>query len=42
MISSNLTWIDEYAPELKGKTLVTLSMEGCIHELTGDDGRLYT
>jgi len=36
MISSNLTWIDEYAPELKGKTLVTLSMEGCIHELTGD------
>lgn len=36
MISSNLTWIDEHAPELKGKTLVTLSMEGCIPELKGD------
>ncbi len=36
MISLNLTWIDEHAPELKGKTLVTLSMEGCIPELKGD------
>jgi glycogen debranching enzyme len=36
MISSNLTWIDEHAPELKTKTLVTLSMEGCIPELKGD------
>lgn len=36
MIRSNLTWIDEHIPELKEKILVTLSMEGCIPELTGD------
>ena len=36
MIRSNLTWIDEHIPELKNKTLVTLSMEGCIPELNGD------
>ncbi len=36
MISSNLKWVDEHAIELKDKTLVTLSMEGYIPELTGD------
>ena len=36
MISSNLTWIDEHAPELKDKILVTLSMEGYVPELKGD------
>ena len=33
---SKVKWIDEYAPELKGKILATLSMEGCIAELKGD------
>src|SRR4030042_5382094 len=36
MINANATWIDEHAPELKGKILATLSMEGCIPELKGD------
>ena len=36
MIRSNFTWIDEHIPELKNKILVTLSMEGCIPELSGD------
>jgi glycogen debranching enzyme/glycosidase len=36
MISSNLTWIDEHASELKGKILVTISMEGYVPELKGD------
>ena len=36
MIRSNVTWIDSYIPELKDRILVTLSMEGCIPELTGD------
>ena len=36
MIGPNVTWIDEHTPELKGKILATLSMEGCIAELTGD------
>ena len=36
MIKSNIEWIDEHAPELKGKILVTLSMEGYIPELKGD------
>ncbi|MEJ2649195.1 MAG: glycogen/starch synthase, partial [Sedimentisphaerales bacterium] len=36
MIRSNFTWIDEHIPELKSKILVTLSMEGCIPELSGD------
>jgi glycogen debranching enzyme/glycosidase len=36
MINSNIEWIDEHAPELKGKILVTLSMEGYIPELKGD------
>jgi glucan phosphorylase len=33
---SKVKWIDEYSNELKGKILVTLSMEGCIAELKGD------
>ncbi len=33
---SKITWIDEYLPDLSNKTLVTLSMEGCIPELKGD------
>jgi glycogen debranching enzyme/glycosidase len=36
MISSNLTWIDKHASELKGKILVTISMEGYVPELKGD------
>jgi glucan phosphorylase len=36
MINSNIAWIDEHTPELKGKILVTLSMEGYVPELTGD------
>ncbi|MGA2069855.1 MAG: glycogen/starch synthase [Sedimentisphaerales bacterium] len=36
MISSNVRWIDEHAPQLKGKILATLSIEGCIPELKGD------
>jgi predicted glycogen debranching enzyme len=36
MMNSNVTWIDQHAPQLKGKILVTLSMEGCIPELTDD------
>jgi glucan phosphorylase len=36
MIRANVTWIDEHIPELKGKILVTLSMEGCIPEMKGD------
>jgi glucan phosphorylase len=36
MSSSKNRWIDEHAPELKGKILATLSMEGCIPELKGD------
>ena len=36
MINANVTWIDEHVPELKGKILATLSMEGCIPELKGD------
>ena len=36
MIRSNITWLDEHASDLKGKILVTLSMEGCVPELRGD------
>ena len=36
MIKSNISWVEEHTPELKGKILVTLSMEGCIPELNGD------
>ena len=36
MNNSKIKWIDEHAPELKGKILATLSMEGCIPELKGD------
>ena len=36
MIRSSITWIDEHASDLRGKTLVTLSMEGCVPELKGD------
>ena len=36
MIGPNVTWIDEHTTELKGKILVTLSMEGYIPELKGD------
>jgi glycogen debranching enzyme/glycosidase len=36
MIGPNVTWIDEHTPELKGKILVTLSVEGYIPELNGD------
>ncbi|MGA2092940.1 MAG: glycogen/starch synthase [Sedimentisphaerales bacterium] len=36
MSNSKIRWIDEHAPELKGKILVTLSMEGFIPELKGD------
>jgi len=36
MIRPKVTWIDEHTPELKGKILATVSMEGCIAELTGD------
>jgi hypothetical protein len=36
MINSNVRWIDEHAPELKGKILATLSIEGFIPELKGD------
>jgi glycogen debranching enzyme/glycosidase len=36
MIRPNVTWIDEHTPELKGKILATLSVEGCIPELNGD------
>ncbi len=36
MIRPNISWVDEHTPELKGKILVTLSMEGCIPELQGD------
>ena len=36
MINSNTRWVDEHAPELKGKILATLSIEGCIPELKGD------
>ncbi len=36
MINSNIAWIDEHAPELKGKILVTLSMEGYVPELKGN------
>ncbi len=35
MRNSNGRWVDEHAPELKGKILATLSMEGCIPELKG-------
>jgi glucan phosphorylase len=34
--SSKVRWVDEHAPELKGRILATLSMEGCIPELKGD------
>ena len=36
MRNSNARWVDEHAPELKGKILATLSIEGCIPELKGD------
>ena len=36
MIRSSITWIDEHASDLRGKTLATLSMEGCVPELKGD------
>jgi glycogen debranching enzyme len=36
MIRPNVTWIDERAGDLRSKILATLSMEGCIAELTGD------
>lgn len=36
MIRSNITWMEGNATALEGKTLATLSMEGCIPELTGD------
>jgi glucan phosphorylase len=36
MNDSKIRWIDEHTPELKGKILATLSMEGCIPELKGD------
>ncbi|MBN1973364.1 MAG: glycogen/starch synthase [Sedimentisphaerales bacterium] len=36
MIRTNVTWIEVHTPELKDKILVSLSMEGCIPELTGD------
>jgi glycogen debranching enzyme len=36
MIRPNVPWIEVHTPELKGKILVTLSMEGCIAELKGD------
>ncbi|MGA2680014.1 MAG: glycogen/starch synthase [Sedimentisphaerales bacterium] len=36
MINSKIRWIDEHAPELKGKILATLSIEGFIPELKGD------
>jgi len=36
MINSNIAWIDEHAPDLKGKILVTLSMEGYVPELKQD------
>jgi glycogen debranching enzyme len=36
MTGSGSPWIDEHAPELKGRTLVTVSMEGYVPELKGD------
>jgi starch phosphorylase len=36
MRNSNTRWIDEHAPQLKGKILATLSIEGYIPELKGD------
>ena len=36
MRNSNVRWVDEHAPELKGKILATLSIEGFIPELEGD------
>lgn len=36
MIKLEVPWIDEHASELKGKILVTVSMEGYVPELKGD------
>src|SRR4030067_2025531 len=36
MIRPNVPWVEVHIPELKGKILLTLSMEGCIPELKGD------
>jgi len=36
MIRPKVTWIDEHTPELKGKILATVSMEGYMAEMTGD------
>jgi glucan phosphorylase len=36
MIRPNFSWIEEHVSDLRGKTLATLSMEGCVPELSGD------
>ncbi len=36
MIRPNVTWAEEHVSDLRGKTLATVSMEGCVPELNGD------